>query len=317
VELPFRPQPEPCELLTSWLNRVARAHGFIDAIELLDEILPRDEFAVFIAAEANINACAPYPTLVRLTEATGIPIHRLQRMTLAYWVPPIAEQSDGEGERFSEYIRGFQVLTRKREMSRPPENIPPCPWMGPTSWGDPLECRLCRELAGKNLGYLNWSFGLTASCPWHEVPLTYRVRARPPGTKCKLTVDWFTTMALRRNAVPLPSGVIVSGRWWFRFLRALIEDLYYPELYLAEGDYHRIWLLSGEEMPRFSPRTGLCHYFEREIPEERMRYLRAASAAIDLLMQGEISPPPQSQATLMCAGNESTDGVFRIAQTLV
>jgi hypothetical protein len=77
-------------------------------------------------------------------------------------------------------------------------------------------------------------------------------------------------MALRRNRVPLPSGAIVNGKWWFRFLRTIIEELYdvrrhiNPPSFILDPRYELIWRLSGEAMPR-TPRMGSGYsYFEIE-----------------------------------------------------
>lgn len=304
--LPFFPEPEPLELVSNWLLRLAGDYRFGDVDSFLRCTVPPEVYAVFQRFRRQMNSFLPPVFLNHLADLTGLPVDRFSQMTLAHWVPCLAVFSHASGQVLRDYIRGFRVL---RGVPQPHFNPKPAvvspyfplyPWGNLGVYNEPLVCQRCVELAGKHEAYLDWSFGLVASCPWHGIFLAHRGGGRfPPEIPVRLSVDWFSSMALRQNRLLLPSGAVVTGAWWFRFLRALIEDLYHPEPHLhygfmPSGIYGAIWQQLGEPMPRIHSHG--C--FELDGLEERSRYLRAASLGVDLLMHGELRPPTRSQALL-------------------
>ena len=315
MRFPLCPRPEPLELISSWLRRVAYAHGLVNEDHLLAHIQPTDEYQTYHSSRPQLvlDLFTPPKMLARISEVSGVPKGTLSRMTLAHWVPSLALPVPPANRLFADYIRGFEVLRQSErsgeEYARQwlfERRFPAHPWQVERSFLDrALICRLCVDRAGFTRFYLPWACGLTASCPWHEVELSPSFVVTP-GRRAKLTADWFTMMALRRDQVLLPSGAVVTGKWWFRFLRAVIEEVYYlrlhinPPNFVLDPRYELIWRLSGGAMPR-APRTFSGYsYFELEGQEERLRYLKAASVVVDLLIAGAIRPPPRSRAWLLC-----------------
>jgi hypothetical protein len=108
---PLHPPPGELESLSSWLDRIAVLY------KLTTEQLigPRNLQLAQPYPAYQLDVDPPPAVLAALTDRTGVPVHRLQAMTLAGWVPCLTDELPPLSARhvaqtFSNYVRGNPVL---------------------------------------------------------------------------------------------------------------------------------------------------------------------------------------------------------------
>lgn len=289
--------------MTSWLGRLARELGFGDIGKLFRELLP-DHPGKHLAVKDRVierfDVETPAWILQCLSEGTGCTIEQLERTTLAYWVPPMRHA--GAKGHFNDYVAGFEVLEplcwhyRPILLSGSKRKEPSLPWVPSEFSNTIVECSQCFDTDG--IHRITNRFGLVSSCPLHDRDLV-----RDRGTeRVRRTADLYTVMALRHGSVELPSGVVVTGQWWLRLLRSLIQEVFFAEPFLVghhtyAEPFLKVWRATGEARPGHGFSTlqaSLC--FEDLAIFERLKYVAAASAELEMLLNGQLRPPERSHA---------------------
>lgn len=289
--------------MTSWLGRLARELGLGDPSRLLQELLPDNpDKPNVIKAKAIewLDVETPAWILKHLSGSTGCTIEQLEKTTLAYWVPPMRHPR--AKARFKDYVGGYEVLEplcwqyAPLRLSGFKRAEPSLPWVPGEFSNVIVECPQCFDNDG--IHRITNRFGLVSSCPLHERDL---FRDRGNG-RVRRTADQYTIRALRHGSVELPSGATVSGQWWLRLLRCLIQEVFFSEpfmvgLHTYAEPFERVWKATGESRPQHTVGSPeFCPAFEHLSPFERLRYVCAASAVIDMIISHEISPPTGSRA---------------------
>lgn len=280
------------ESMRSWLYRLGKENGIPDTKQLLQLILPEHLLKSGMCSYPD-GLCVETPPWVyqALEEHSGLSVNVLQPLTLAYWVPPISKGTD-----FKTYIKGCAAIERPSPslcnpyVNKYPGKEPVLPWLPTHRWTEGSSCRFCRE--ADNFEQLTWTFGLIATCPWHEWDPIRRVRGR-------LTADWYTSMALRHGEVLLPSGAKVSATWWLRFLRSLIHEISFTEWWILKDNsyadpFRTIWQGRRGAPAIFYGKHAPITFEDMEYAERR-QYFRAASLALDMIIEGMIPLPKESK----------------------
>jgi len=235
---PIVPPPLPLECISSWLHRVAKQYG-LTAAQLVNNLLKEDHPQLRISLIETLDSFAPPVILQLLSNASGLDHQRLRRMTLAQYVPHVAEH-DGEPLfrrfSFSQYIRGFSLLPPQWL----PESIEPLlPWDRLTVAKDMPVCMSCLRSDHLLHTKLTWRFNIVASCPWHGSQIQpMRVFTRtldqwdyfedPERFKphpCLDILDGITNRLFHYGSCEVSGGVAVSARWWMRCLRGMGEEV--------------------------------------------------------------------------------------------
>jgi hypothetical protein len=299
---PLHPPPGQLESLSSWLDRIAVLY------KLTTEQL---------VGPRNLELAQPYPAyqldvdpppavLAALAERTGVPVDRLQAMTLAGWVPCLVDELPPVTARrvvqtFHNYVRGNPVLFPLGEAGTPAPDGYLRDWRGPWQPSKPLirTCPVCLTEPGRGRD-LMWRLPLLLGCGVHGCYLedlytaTFHTllndgRPMPPRPipEPLAALERYTYSALLTGRVELPGRSVVAGVW-FRLLRSLLD-----EVSLAITTRHtrpratleKIWETTGLPL-----RGGLNIWAPYEVlpAEQQHAMMTAAATALDLAARGEI-----------------------------
>lgn len=143
--LPWRPRPEPDELLSSWLARVARGnsgklHTFCHAVWPGLQIWNRD-----------IDAVAPALLLAELGRRTGVDASRIDQTTLRSLEGVLFEDLQVVGP--TQWVRPLGVFHRTRRR-------------GGQQW-----CPLCLAADQEPYYRRRWRLAIASTCPCHGLVL--------------------------------------------------------------------------------------------------------------------------------------------------
>lgn len=224
--------------MSSWLHRVAKQYG-MTAAQLVNSLLKEDHPELRIALVETLDSFASPTILQLLSNASGLSKQRLRRMTLAHFVPHLAEH-DGEPLfrrfSFSQYIKGFSFL--------PPHLLPESaepliPWDRLTVAKDMPVCMSCLRSDHLLHTKLTWRFNIGGSCPWHGTQIQpMRVFTRSleqwnyfedpdrfnPHPFLNI-LDGITNRLFHYGSAEIAGGVSVSPTWWMRYLRGSAEEV--------------------------------------------------------------------------------------------
>lgn len=297
---PLHPPPGRLESLSSWLDRIA--------------VLYRMTTEQLIGAQ-NLVLAKPYPAyqldvdpppavLAALSDRTGVPVMRLQTMTLSGWVPWLTDELPPLNARrvvqtFHNYVRGNPVLFPLGEAGVQAADRHLRRWTGPWHPPKPLNrhCPVCliEPSRGRDL---MWRLPLLLGCGVHGCYLedfrtatvhTLLNQGRPmparPIPEPLATLERYTYSALITGRVDLP-GRTVPAAVWLRLLRSLLD-----EVSLAIRSRHtrprttlqKIWEITG-----LSPRGGLTVWtpYEALEPKQQHAMMTAAATALELAARG-------------------------------
>ena len=214
--LPFFPQPEPLELISNWLSRLAWAYHFDDSP------VPRCTIPD-VAISALPQSFLPPVFLNHLCDLTDIPFEQLSRMTLAHWVPCLAVSSHASRQLFRDYIYSWfssplwsssaQVYARFFGFL----SLCSCVSLG-KSWslGRASRMQIMRRTCRKKPSVSGLVVRPDRLLPLaRNSPCVSRGWSISPETRVRLTVDWFTSMALRCNRLFFRLAPWLLGRGGF------------------------------------------------------------------------------------------------------
>lgn len=299
---PLHPPPGQLESLSSWLDRIAVLYKLTteQLVGSRNLMLPQP----YPAYQLDVDP--PPAVLAALADRTGVPVDRLQAMTLAGWVPLLTDELPPLNARrvvqvFSNYVRGNPVLFPLGEAGVQDPEGHLRNWAGPWQPPKPLAraCPVCLIEPGRGRD-LMWRLPLLLGCGMHGCYLedlytatfhTLLHDGRPmsprPVPESLATLEQYTYSALRTGRVDLP-GRTVPAAVWFRLLRSLLD-----EVSLAATSRHtrpratleKIWATAGLPL-----RGGLNIWTPYEVlePEQQHAMMTAAATALDLAARGEI-----------------------------
>ncbi|MFF1818403.1 TniQ family protein [Kribbella sp. NPDC058245] len=302
VRWPLHPPPDQLESLSSWLDRIAVLYRLTTEQLIGPQNLPVAQ--PYTAYRLDVDP--PPAVLAALSKRTGVPVERLQAMTLAGWVPCLSDElppvrSNRVLQVFYNYIRDNPVLFPLGESRIYDPEGRSRRWAGPWQPPKPLNrtCPVCLTEPGRGQ-HLMWRLPLQLGCGVHGCYLddlyeaTYHSllhdgRPMPPRPLPEplATLERYTHSALTTGFVDLP-GRAVPAAVWFRLLRALLD-----EVSLAASTLHtrpratltKIWETTG-----LPPRAGLNVWTPYEVldPEQQHAMMTAAATALDLAARGDI-----------------------------
>lgn len=287
---------------SSWLDRIAVLY------KLTTEQLigPRNLTLAQPYPAYQLDVDPPPAVLAALAERTGVPVMRLQAMTLAGWVPCLTDELPPLNARrvvqvFYNYVRANPVLFPFGEAGLQDPEGQLRNWAGPWQPPKPLNraCPVCLTEPGRGRD-LMWRFLLVLGCGVHGCYLedlytaTFHTllndgRPMPPRLipEPLATLERYTYGALITGQVSLP-GRAVPAVVWFWLLRSLLD-----EVSLAITSRHtrpRTTLTKIWETTDLPPRGGLNVWTPYEVlePDQQHAMMTAAATALDLAVRGEI-----------------------------
>jgi len=302
---PVHPVPEPGEALTSWLTRIADRYDMSVSL-LLRHNLGAASMLVEAAVAADLDFDPPLALLQAISERTGNAVADLRLMTIAGWVPWLADcldPADGQ-QMFDNYVRsdsalllpaeaGTNVVTRWR------------PWLSTHDKGWRTAQRLCPACARQpeRGTALFTAVPVMLSCIEHGcllepaapvrvgLALKEPVAARP-ATDAVIALDTLTWTALTTGEVLLPGRPErpVHAGLWLRMLRMLLDEVSISTSRLgirSTAIVERIWNTTGQPI-----RAGLAVWkpYERLDTARQQAMLEAVATAVHLAEAGAITP---------------------------
>jgi hypothetical protein len=298
---PLHPPPGPGEALTSWLDRLAALYG-MTARELLRNNLGPASALLDDPAVTDLDWDPPFALLEALAERTGTGAGELRLMTVAGWVPWLADTLDARHGpvAFLTYARQDSVLLSPGEAGANAVGrwLPWLPADGPNR--RPLR-RVCPECAAdRDHGTpLTATIPLMLTCPEHglrleaEGDVTFgRSMGQPPprrpGAGHLTALDRLTWEGLTTGAVTLPRRHVHVGVW-LRMLRTLLDEVSISDSRARRRSVaalRQIW--DGAGSP---PRAGLKVWrpYEALGAPRQEAMLEAAACALDLIQAGKIT----------------------------
>ncbi|WP_022906744.1 TniQ family protein [Curtobacterium sp. B18] len=296
---PWHPEPDNGEALSSWLIRVASAHG-LSLTELLGN-LNDISFQALGRVASGLDRDPPRQFLNEIARHTGRSVAQLRAMTIAGLVPTVVNTLDpsDDPDVFSSYVHQHSILLTPRTIQ--PRMTPGWrAWLPPT----PLRraCPACVADSARvpRLRLLS-QLPLALSCPDHGCYLEsiYGVhetrvfwtdsqhdpRAAPPAVRA---MDQRTEDALRTGFVTLPRRQVPAAVW-FRLLRTLVDELatFPTHARRHSATLNIVWDSIGQP-----PRGGRSTWrpYETLPGPVQETFLEAAAAAIALTESRTITP---------------------------
>lgn len=240
---PLHPQPYPDEALSSWINRLAATYG-VDPIEFLGfefgHLMEREQFELI-----DINP--PYSLLEGLAERTGIELSEIRALTAQAYVPLLIDSLTPLPGYYADYTCQFNlIIHRKKPLNRNVENW--IPWLTMKRFLKTQGCKACIDEDKEPYIRLYWRFPWMMSCPKHglllkdvrlfSMPLNWKMQAiwiegaEPQEAPEILSrMDAITLKAVTLGVTKIPAGNMHGGVW-LRMLRAILEELSLPLLFL-------------------------------------------------------------------------------------
>jgi TniQ len=296
---PLHPPPGPGEALTSWTARLAGLYG-MTAGYLLRHNLGEASALMDDPRSADLDFDPPAGILRTLAERTGTSLGVVRMMTLAGWVPWLADTldpSDGQ-EAFHTYVRQSSVLLAPREAGV--NSVPRwLPWMSVRGreWRtERRACPQCAAIPGRGTSLLA-ALPLLTTCGEHSCRLVPGVSLLPgtanhpaaqlaPGPVA--AVDRLTWEGMTTGMVTLPRRAVHVGVW-LRMLRALLDEVSLPESRVRRRSVaalSQVWEATG-----LPPRAGLGTWrpYEALAPQYQEAMMEAAACVLDLIQAGRIT----------------------------
>lgn len=302
---PLHPAPTPGEALTSWLDRLAALYG-MPAAQLLRYNLGPAAALLNDPDADDLDFDPPAPILAALAELTGVELGELRLMTIAGWVPWLADTLDPyDGQdAFHTYVRQDSVLLRPTEAGR---NVVPhwLPWLPRQTHQWRATRRLCRMCAAADPDAglpLLTALPIMLSCGVHgcrlEPELTVWLAAAEnelghgqPVVPAVAALDQLTHQALTTGAVTLPGRPErpVHVGVWLRLLRTLLDEVSTSTSRLTAAsttNLEKIWDTVGSPI-----RAGLKVWrpYEWLDAPRQEAMLTAAATALDLIRTGRVT----------------------------
>jgi len=284
---PICPRPLPGEVFSSWIDRVARIYQ-LTATQLLQGYTNKRLISNDIE---RLDLHLPEELLEPLAVAARLSPERIRQTTLGHFVWPLARSLEGQPScSYDQYIRDHRFLFWSDENLTVPM-VPQVPWLMKNN-NYALECPLCRQSDPIPYQRLAWSFCLVDSCPIHGyelvvagLPLNDRVPER--------ATDVITLQVISEGRAKLPSGRIVRGRWWFRYLRAVIHDIEHCRMFLEEDEAPSplcgpLWKACGVRFPKV---PEPYNYFELADRGRRLEIMRLVNGVVDQYLLKPRGPP--------------------------
>lgn len=304
---PLRPQPQPEESLSSWIDRLAAAMG----VRGEDILVAGLDMPLLTAAQLDYH---PPPALIRrLAERTHVAPEAIRAMTVQSYVPLLLDRLDAPHGLLQTYAgqHWFFVVPESREQQHGHALIP---WQESPQRGLRM-CPLCLRHDLRPYRRLYWRFSWMSSCPDHGVLLEESPGSRGGregeetqtsirGHPDLLFLDRLTLQAITRGAVVLPNGHRLHGGSWLRMVRALIDELCLTiqEAQQASATLRVFWarhdLAYREGGRRLIP-------FERRPPDRQRRLLTVAGTAMSMLCEGHVTSLSPYAALLAPSGPQS------------
>jgi hypothetical protein len=295
---PVHPRPWPGEALASWLDRIAEIYGMS-----LDTLVRHNLGPAGFTDQLDrdwLDLDPPEQLLVAVHERSGVPLAELRSMTLAGWVPWLADALDPDvPDAFTTFIRHDSVLFASRAVPAPalprwrawlPVDPSPRSRRG---------CPRCAALPGRGLPLMA-QIPVMLSCVEHACALVPTNRLRllaalgqddEPAmvSDAVVAMDRRTHEAVTSGAVQLPGRSVHVGVW-FRLLRTLLDEVNTPVSYLRQADKRALWQIwqhTGQPA-----RAGQVRW----VPYENLDWARqqamleAAATAMYLIEIGVLRP---------------------------
>ncbi|GAA2078386.1 TniQ family protein [Actinomadura alba] len=234
---PLHPPPAPGEALSSWLARLAAPYD-LSVRELLDHNLgPASTPAATVEQDA-VDWDPPPEILEALAERTGTETAELRLMTVAGWVPWLADTLDPDQapDAFHIYTRQDSVLLRRGEAGTNTVGrwLPWLPVDREPRRAPPRVCPVCATDPARGVA-LTAGLLLMLSCPDHGCLLEPEGSVRiglvlgeptpaRPAPEPVAAVDRLTWEGLTTGTVTLPARPVHLGVW-LRLLRTLIDEV--------------------------------------------------------------------------------------------
>ncbi|WP_157255229.1 TniQ family protein [Nonomuraea typhae] len=296
---PLHPKPGVGEALSSWLSRLAALYS-LSVLQLLENNAGPASALARRAFDDGLDWDPPAELLDALAERTGTTVGDLRLMTIAGWVPWLADtlEVDNGSEAFHTYARQDSVLLPEGEAGINAVDRWR-PWV-PVNRGRPTVGRICPVCTtDPSRGTpLTATLPLMLSCPEHrcrledgstvalaatlDQPLPHR--AAPEHV---LALDSLTHEGLATGTVTLPRRTVHVGVW-LRLLRTLLDEVSISTSRVRQHSttaLDLIWSTAG-----LPSRAGLNVWrpYERLDSERQEAMLEAAACALNLVQTGAI-----------------------------
>ncbi|MFG2088514.1 TniQ family protein [Spirillospora sp. NPDC048824] len=296
---PLHPQPGVGESLSSWLSRLAALYS-MSVVQLLENTAGPASALARRAFDDDLDWDPPAELLHALAERTGTALGDLRMMTIAGWVPWLADTLDPDygPEAFHTYARQDSVLLRQGEAGI---NVVDRwrPWI-PVHRGRRTVGRLCPVCTtDPSRGTpLTATLPLMLSCPEHRcrledgstvalAPALDRPLPHRTAPEHVLDLDRLTQEGLATGTVTLPRRTVHLGVW-LRLLRTLLDEISISTSRVRQHSVAAldlIWTTAG-----LPPRAGLKVWrpYEKLDPERQEAMLEATACALNLIQTGTI-----------------------------
>lgn len=286
---PLHPTPVEGEALSSWLHRIARCYR-MDVPGLLQHDLGHD-------GASDLDGTPPAALQEVLARRSGLSLDQLRGMSLAGWMPWLADRLDPDPSAFDTYVHQFSVLLPLQQ--RPTRTVPEWrAWLPRQAIH--RACPQCLAEAKNYAGLLMWQLPLLLSCPRHGCWLesywgvagdycqweTQDLLPRQ-ASEAIAQMDRRTWQALKTGQVALPRRRVHAGVW-LRLLRTVLDELNTPLSYCPSQarDIRKIWASCG-----FPVRAGLSYWncYEALALPVQLQMLEVAATAMQRIETGVLT----------------------------
>jgi TniQ. len=201
---PVRPRPLPGEILTSWLVRIAHAHGF-SAQSFCDRAFG-SHYQIW---NRDIDRQAPNWLLKHISMKTGHPLWRVKRMSLAIYEGRLFPKALLSGKQ--QWLLPLHIYHRTRH-----------------GFGTQF-CPICVQVAKEPYFQRIWRLALYTFCPYHGIMLHDRC------PKCKQAVAYFR-QGIGAESYTEANPLSICVNCGFDLAQTEVRPLY-----VWDEDVHRRW----------------------------------------------------------------------------
>lgn len=229
---PSHPPPISGESLSSWMCRL----GQLFQLSLND--LQKYGLGVEPLSAGCLDVDPPFEIIQMLSSRTGLPLNKIQQLTIRGLVPRIIDTINGEAGDYRRYAGQYSILiSRGRRKLFDVSNWRP--WLSPHRLNSEYGCIECYSTDRIPHRRLHWRLSAITSCPEHYVALkrvftkTGRLygHIKPRNTEYRfsslINMDRISLQALKGEEVCLPNKTI-SPSTWFKLLAAILHELTVP-----------------------------------------------------------------------------------------